>query len=107
MFQDKLTFRLKTWSGRDDGPVTWDPSRRELRGAGVGAELLRREMEKAHRAGRLSTPAGPIAVADPYADPGGLADCVGQHWRIPRELEPFMVRREGPEEAEGGLPVVY
>lgn len=107
MSQDKLTFRLKTWSGHDDGRVTWDPSRRELLGAGVGAELLRREMGKARRAGELDAPMGPIEVADPFTDIGGLCDCIQLHWELPAELKPHAVRRERPAEPESDVQLIY
>ncbi|MEQ8346163.1 MAG: hypothetical protein RIB84_22530 [Sneathiellaceae bacterium] len=102
-----MTFRLRSWSGHDDGRVTWDPSRQTLSGSGQGAELLRSVMGKARRAGELDTPAGPIQVADPFADLGGLADCVLQHWELPAELMPHMVHREAPAEVETDLPVIY
>lgn len=103
----QVTFRLRTRLGRDDGQVTWDAARRELRGSGLGAEMLREEMEEARRSGRLSTPAGPIVVADPYTDLGGLTDCVGRYWQIPRELEPHMVRRRARARRKSDLPIVY
>ncbi|MFC3230353.1 hypothetical protein ACFOGJ_24100 [Marinibaculum pumilum] len=104
-----VQFRLISWTDRDDGLVTWDPQQRQLRGAGVGAEMLRRTMAKAAEHGCLDTPAGPIKVRDPYSDLSGLVDCIGEHWKVPAHLVPFGRRRRPRRERSfpPGLQILY